>query len=81
MDTRLADGQEVPRGNRLTLSDIAFAVAAAPVVLPPTYGGPIPSLDEMPTRIQAAVKEMRSYVAGQYALRIYKGFRPSEQLE
>ena len=75
VDTRLADGRKFLVGNRLTLSDIAFAVAAAPVVLPPTYGGPIPSLDEMPPEIQAAVKEMRSHAAGQYALRIYKEHR------
>lgn len=75
VDTRLADGRKFLDGNRLTLSDIAFAVAAAPVVLPPTYGGPIPSLDEMPPEIQAAVKEMRSHAAGQYALRIYKEHR------
>ncbi len=75
VDTRLGDGREFLVGNRLTLSDLAFAVAAAPVVLPPTYGGPIPSLDEMPSEIQAAVKEMRSHAAGQYALRIYKEHR------
>ena len=75
VDTRLADGRKFLVGNRLTLSDLAFAVAAAPVVLPPTYGGPIPSFDEMPAEIQAAVKEMRSHAAGQYALRIYQEHR------
>lgn len=79
--TRLAGGQNFLVGDRLTLSDVAFAVAAAPLVLPPTYGAPIPTLDEMPAPVQAAVSEMRSYIAGQYALRIYKGFRHSEQLE
>ena len=73
--TRLADGRKFLVGDRLTLSDLAFAVAAAPVVLPPTYGGPIPSFDEMPSEIQAAVNEMRSHAAGQYALRIYKEHR------
>jgi glutathione S-transferase len=46
-------------GDRLTLSDLAFAVAAAPVVLPPNYGGSIPSFEQLPSEIQAIVKEMR----------------------
>ncbi len=44
--------------------DLAFAVAAAPVVLPPAYGGPIPSFDEMPTPVQAVVNEMRVRAGG-----------------
>jgi glutathione S-transferase len=72
---RLADGRKFLVGNRLTLSDLAFAVAAAPVVLPPAYGGPIPSFDEMPPEIQAVVNEMRSRAAGKYALRIYEEHR------
>lgn len=75
VDARLADGRKFLVGNRLTLSDLAFAVAAAPVVLPPAYGGPIPLFDQMPAEIQAAVNEMRFRVAGQYALRIYKEHR------
>jgi glutathione S-transferase len=75
VDARLADGRKFLVGDRITLSDLAFAVAAAPVVLPPTYGGPIPSFDEMPHEIQAAVNEMRSHVAGKFALRIYQEYR------
>jgi len=75
---RLADGRKFLVGNRPTLSDFAFAVAAAPLVLPPTYGGPIPSFDEMPPPIQAAVHELRSHAAGQFALEIYKNLRRSE---
>lgn len=75
VDARLADGRKYLLGDQLTLSDLAFAVAAAPIVLPPTYGGPIPSFDEMPAEIQAAVKEMSAHPAGQFALRIYKDHR------
>jgi glutathione S-transferase len=75
VETRLADGRSFLVGNRLTLSDLAFADAAAPVVLPSTYGGPIPSFDQMPAPIQAAVSEMRSRPAGQYALRVYDRYR------
>jgi glutathione S-transferase len=59
-------------GDRLSLSDLAFAVAAAPVVLPPNYGGPIPSFEQMPSEIQAIVKEMRARPAGVFALQIYQ---------
>jgi|SRR5271169_4154264 len=71
VDARLADGRKFLAGERLTLSDLAFAVAAAPVVLPSGYGGPIPSFDEMPSEVQAVVTEMRGHRAGAFALRIY----------
>lgn len=72
VDTRLADGRNFLVGGRFTLSDVAFAVAAAPAVLPPGYGGPIPSFEEMPPEVQALVTEMRSHPAGSFALRIYR---------
>lgn len=71
VDTRLAGQQDFLVGDRLTLSDIAFAVAAAPMVLPPAYGGPIPPFDQMPAPVQAAVNEMRGRPAGAFALRVY----------
>jgi glutathione S-transferase len=72
VDARLASGAKFLVGDQLTLSDLAFSVAAAPVVLPPSYGGPMPSLNEMPSEIQAAVNEMRSHASGAFALRIYE---------
>jgi glutathione S-transferase len=75
VDSRLAARTEFLVGNRLTLSDIAFAVSAAPVVLPPAYGGPIPSFSSMPTVIQAVVNEMRDRPAGAFALRVYGELR------
>jgi glutathione S-transferase len=75
VDTRLADGRNFLVGGRLTLSDIAFAVSAAPAVLPPGYGGPIPPFEEMPPEVQALVTEMRAHPAGSFALRIYREHR------
>jgi glutathione S-transferase len=72
VDGRLSDGRRFLVGGRLTLADLAFSVAAAPVVLPPGYGGPMPSFEEMPFEVQAAVTEMRRHPAGAFALRIYQ---------
>jgi len=71
VDARLDAKKDYLVGDRLTLSDIAFAVAAAPVVLPTNYGGPLPSFDQMPAPVQAAVTEMRARPAGAFALRVY----------
>jgi glutathione S-transferase len=71
VEDRLATGKRFLVGDRLTLSDIAFADAAAPVVLPRAYGGPIPSFVEMPAAVQEVVNEMRARPAGAFALRIY----------
>lgn len=71
VDARLAVQKSFLVGDRLTLSDVAFAVAAAPVVLPPAYGGPIPSFDQMPAPLQTAISEMRARPAGEFALRVY----------
>jgi glutathione S-transferase len=71
VDSRLAVQGNFLVGDRLTLSDVAFAVAAAPMVLPSGYGGPIPSFAQMPPSMQAAIEEMRARPAGAFALRIY----------
>ena len=75
VDARLASGAQFLVGDRLTMSDLAFSVAAAPVLLPPQYGGPIPSFEQMPAEIQAAVNEMRAHPAGAFAMRIYAEHR------
>lgn len=72
VDARIAGARRFLVGDTLTLSDLAFAVAAAPVILPPAYGGPMPPFAEMPAEIQAAVNEMRAHPAGAFALRIYE---------
>jgi glutathione S-transferase len=69
---RLGDGRKYLCGDKLTLSDLAFAVAAAPIVLPAKYGGPIPTFDQMPSAVQNAVTQMRALPAGKFALRIYE---------
>jgi glutathione S-transferase len=78
---RLADGRPYLAGDRLTLADIAFAVAGAPLVLPLGYGGhpgqpgPLPPLDQAPAEFQSVVREMRETRAGQFILRLYRDER------
>ena len=75
VDQRLTDGRRYLVGDRFSLSDMAFAVALGPLVVPDQYGGPLPSVGEMPPVLQSAVAEMRAHPAGQFALRIYRDHR------
>jgi glutathione S-transferase len=75
VDDRLADGRRYLMGEHFSLSDMAFAVAAAPVVWPDEYGGSLPSFSETPPELQTAITEMRKHRAGQLALRIYRDHR------
>jgi glutathione S-transferase len=75
VDQRLADGRRYLVGDRFSLSDMAFAVAAAPLVLPEPYAERLPPLAEMPDVLGRAVSEMRARPAGQFAMRIYRDHR------
>jgi glutathione S-transferase len=75
VDDRLADGRPYVLGDRFTLSDMAFAIAAAPVVWPHQYGGAVPALADTPPALQAIVAECRDRPSGALALRIYRDHR------
>ena len=75
VDARLADGRRYFVGDRFSLSDMAFAVALGPLVLPDQYSAPIPRLAELPAPLKATYAEMRARPAGQFALRIYRDHR------
>jgi glutathione S-transferase len=81
IDERLADGRRYLLGDVLTLSDVAFAIAAAPVTWPEQYGGAVPPLDALPDGLRAVVEELRATPAGTHALRVYGRHRaPSLRL-
>jgi glutathione S-transferase len=72
VDARLADGRRYLVGDRFSLSDMAFAVALAPLVLPDAYASLLPSFTEMPPALRSIIAEIQSRPAGQFALRIYR---------
>lgn len=81
VDARLADGRKYLTGDRFSLSDMAFANALAPLVLPAGYGDLLPSFHEMPPALQSVIAEMQSHPAGQFALRIYRDHRVDAALQ
>lgn len=59
-------------GDRFSAADLTFASLAAPVLLPPEYGAPLPALDDIPGDARATVERLRATPAGAFALRIYR---------
>ncbi len=73
--TRLGDGRPYLAGERFTAADLTFAALTAPVVLPPEYGVPLPTPDELPATMAAVVRELRAHPAGAHALAMYRDER------
>lgn len=76
IEARLADGRRFLMGDTLTAPDLAFAALSAPIMIPPQYGGPMPTLDQLPTAMRSAIDGWRARPAGQFVLRLYEN-RPS----
>jgi glutathione S-transferase len=72
---RLADGRKYLVGGGFTAADLTFAALAAPVLVPRGYGSHLPSLADLPSGVLPVIEEMRTTVAGEYALRIYRDQR------
>jgi cytochrome P450/glutathione S-transferase len=76
IDERLADGRRFLMGETLTAPDLALAALAAPIILPPQYGGPKLLLDQLPAAMRSAIERWRARPAGQFILRLYAENRP-----
>jgi glutathione S-transferase len=72
VESRLARGRRYLVVDRLTAADLTFAALAAPVVMPPEYGWPLPDIDDGPPNLVALRDRLRSRPAGTFALRLYK---------
>jgi glutathione S-transferase len=73
---RLADGRRFLCGDRFTAADLTFACLAAPVIVPPNYGTPLPQPEDLPEPIARDVRAFRAHPAGAYALELFATERP-----
>jgi glutathione S-transferase len=69
---RLADGRRFLTGERFTAADLTFAALAAPLVLPPEYGWPLPALESLGRGMRSEVRHFRDTAAGELVLRLYR---------
>ncbi len=72
---RLSDGRPYLCGDRFTAADLTFASLAAPMLMPPEYGVPLPQPGELPPAMAATVEEHRDHPAGAHALKMYRQHR------
>jgi len=68
----LGDGRPFLCGERFTAADLTFAALAAPLLMPPEYGVPLPQPEALPERMATKVKEWRAHPAGAFALRMFR---------
>ncbi|HTA15497.1 MAG TPA: glutathione S-transferase family protein [Solirubrobacteraceae bacterium] len=67
----LADGRPYICGDEFTAADLTFSALAAPMLMPSTYGVPLPQPEELPTYAAEVVRELRVHPAGVHALRMF----------
>ncbi len=67
----LGDGRAFLTGERFTAADLAFGALSAAVLMPATYGSPLPPLDVLPAAMAGEVERLREHPAGRFAARLY----------
>lgn len=76
---RLGDGRPFLCGERFSAADLTFASLAAPMLMPPEYGVPLPQPDELPAAMAATVRELRAHPAGAHALKMFREERHADR--
>jgi glutathione S-transferase len=71
VDRRIADGRKFLCGDHPTLSDLSFATALGPFLLPPGYTAPIPAYEQMPAEFKAIIDSYRKRPSSALVSRIY----------
>ncbi len=73
-----ADGRPYLCGERFGAADLTFAALSASIVVPPTYGVPLPQPDVLSPGMSALVRRARAHPAGRYALKLFAEHRREE---
>jgi glutathione S-transferase len=68
----LSDGRSYLCGERFTAADLTFAALAAAVIIPPSYGIPLPQDGELSGPVAAVVRSFREHPAGAFALELFR---------
>jgi glutathione S-transferase len=71
----LSDGRPYLCGEQFSAADLTFAALSASVVVPPSYGVPLPQPDVLSPGMAALVERAREHPAGRYALKLYTEHR------
>jgi glutathione S-transferase len=72
---RLSDGRPYLAGGRFTAADLTFAALAAPVLMPPTYGGGAITPPSEPPGLAGEIARWRETPAGRHVMAIYRDLR------
>ena len=67
----LSDGRRYLVADRFSAADLAFAALAAPLVVPPEYGTPLPQPEDLPAHMAERVRAWREHPAGRFAMRLF----------
>jgi glutathione S-transferase len=70
-----ADGRPYLCGESFSAADLTFAALAAPMIVPPGYGIPLPQPEVLPPDMAAVVRRAREHPAGAYALELFAEHR------
>lgn len=66
-----ADGRPYLCGESFGAADLTFAALAAPTIVPPGYGIPLPQPEVLPPEMATVVRRAREHPAGAYALELF----------